>query len=107
MGILAAEVVKVQAMVEERVRERVSAVSTIFRREVRETVRELQVKLDAFVEENDILRDAFAEANLRAKYTFWAMNSSMSQTVSIAYVGLQNSSLCSLRRRLAIAFSAC
>merc|ERR1712083_788309 len=69
--ILASEVVKVQAMVEERVRERVSA---IFRREVRETVRELQAKLDALVEENELLHDAFAEANLRAKALFWAMH---------------------------------
>lgn len=68
--ILASEVVKVQAMVEERVRERVSAV---FRNEVRETVRELQARLDSLSGENDLLRDAFAEANFRAKCVFWAL----------------------------------
>merc|ERR1712232_815271 len=70
-SILATEVVKVQAMVEERVRERV--VST-FRREVRETVHELQSKLDSLVDENELLRDAFAEANFRSKCQFWALH---------------------------------
>jgi len=69
-SILASEVVKVQAMVEQRVRERVSAV---FQREVRETVRELQTRLDALLDENEVLRDAFAEANFRSKCLFWAM----------------------------------
>merc|ERR1711920_577425 len=67
-AILATEVVKVQAMVEERVKERVSA---IFQGEVREVVRELQGKLDILVRENDLMRDAFAEANFRAKHLFW------------------------------------
>lgn len=99
--ILASEVVKVQAMVEERVRERVNAVSTVFRREVRETVRELQAKLDELVEENDLLRDAFSEANLRAKRTFWALHPPPLQLAASAGIGLQHSSLfSSLRRRL-------
>lgn len=70
-AILAAEIAKVQAMVEEQVREKVGG---IFQREVRRTVRDLQVKLDALVAENEQLRDAFAEANLRAKSFFWAMH---------------------------------
>mmetsp|Transcript_5564 Transcript_5564/g.13068 ORF Transcript_5564/g.13068 Transcript_5564/m.13068 type:complete len:353 (+) Transcript_5564:99-1157(+) len=68
--ILAAEVVKVQAMVEQRVRERVSA---LFQREVRDTVRDLQNRLDMLLQESEVLRDAFAEANYRAKCLFWAM----------------------------------
>ena len=71
--ILASEVAKVQAMVEERVREQVVK---LFRREVQETVRELQGRLGALAEENDMLRDAFAEANFRAKTLFWAFHPS-------------------------------
>merc|ERR1719162_2173181 len=66
-SILVTEVAKVHAMVEERVRERVSA---IFRREVQVIVRELQAKLDALAEENEVMQDAFAESNLRAKTFF-------------------------------------
>merc|ERR1719434_288606 len=64
--ILASEVAKVQAMVEERVREQVVK---LFRRE-------LQGRLGALAEENDMLRDAFAEANFRAKTLFWAFHPS-------------------------------
>lgn len=70
-SILASEVAKVQHMVEERVRVRFEA---IVQGEIRETVRALQVELDAFGEENETLRYAFAEANLRAKYLYWALN---------------------------------
>merc|ERR1712217_186615 len=98
--ILASEVVKVQALVEERVRERVSA---IFRREVRETVRELQAKLDALAEENELLHDAFAEANLRAKALFWAMHLPLLPTAAALGAGLDAGILFSLRRRAALA----
>mmetsp|Transcript_117180 Transcript_117180/g.202464 ORF Transcript_117180/g.202464 Transcript_117180/m.202464 type:complete len:403 (+) Transcript_117180:1-1209(+) len=99
-AILVSEVAKVQAMVEERVRERVS---TMFRREVRETVRELQVKLDALMEENQTLRDAFAEANLRCKSFFWVMHPPFFQTTLAT--GLSSGALCmlSLKRRAALA----
>lgn len=102
--ILASEVVKVQAMVEERVRERVNAVSTVFRREVRETVRELQARLNALAEENDILRDAFAEANFRAKRMFWALRAPpQNQAVVLAgCLGPRAGALISLRRRLSV-----
>jgi len=98
--VLASEIVKVQSMVEERVRERVSA---IFRREVRETVRELQTKLDSLVKENELLRDAFAEANLRAKSYFWVMNPPLLQTSIAVSLGLNASALFSLSRRAAVA----
>mmetsp|Transcript_80277 Transcript_80277/g.178166 ORF Transcript_80277/g.178166 Transcript_80277/m.178166 type:complete len:318 (-) Transcript_80277:15-968(-) len=101
--ILASEVVKVQKMVEERVRERVSA---IFRREVRETVRELQAKLDALVEENKLLQDAFAEANLRAKTLFWATHPQPLLQTAMTGTGLglgAEEVLFSLKRRAALA----
>lgn len=94
--ILASEVAKVQAMVEERVRERVS---TIFRHEVRETVRELQGKLDALVHENRLLHDAFAEANLRSKSLFWALRPPALQMARVAYLGLPSLATCSVERR--------
>merc|ERR1719436_1190833 len=94
--ILASEVVKVQAMVEERVRERVN---TIFRREVRETVRELQTKLDALVEENEVLRDAFAEANLRSKCLFWALHPSPLHPAAACATGAGLRTFLSLRLR--------
>lgn len=96
-AILASEVVKVQAMVEERVRERVSA---IFRREVRETVRELQGKLDTLVEENELLRDAFAEANLRSKLLFWAKHPPWLHACISTSVGVGPQVLFSMKRRL-------
>lgn len=101
--ILVAEVAKVQAMVEERVRERVSA---IFRREVRETVHELHAKLEVLAGENETLRDAFAEANLRAKCLFWATHPTIHQTAVVAGLGLGASSLLSLRRRATVAYSS-
>merc|ERR1719375_999536 len=98
-AILVSEVSKVQVMVEERVRERVSA---IFRREVRETVRELQEKLDGLVHENQTLSDAFAEANLRAKMMFWAMHPSPLQTMNMVAVGFSPNSALSLHRRVKV-----
>merc|ERR1719160_41276 len=91
-AILAAEIAKVQAMVEEQVREKVGG---IFQREVRRTVRDLQAKLDLLAAENEQLRDAFAEANLRAKSFFWAMHPNV-------VTGLGRC-LFSLRRRLWLA----
>jgi len=82
---LDSELAKVQQMVEERVRERVGSV---LRREVRETIREAQARLTFLAGENDVLRDAFAEANLRAKSLFWAVHPSMSQVTSAGSVGL-------------------
>jgi len=102
-NVLASEIVKVQTLVEERVRERVSST---FRREVRETVRELMDKLDALVKENELLRDAFAEANLRAKSMFWALNPSLFRTANAASLGLGGGVLFSVGRRMALA-SAC
>lgn len=102
-AILVSEVAKVQVMVEERVRERVSA---IFRREVRETVRELQDKLDNLVQENQTLSDAFAEANLRAKTFFWALNPPPLRTAIMAGVGFSPCYALSLKRRVAVG-SAC
>jgi len=99
-SILVTEVAKVQAMVEERVRERVSA---IFRREVRATVRELQAKLDALAEENEVMRDAFAESNLRAKTLFWALHPPFLQTSLATAAGFSPGTLFSLRRRAALA----
>jgi len=108
--ILASEVAKVQAMVEERVRERVS---NIFRREVKETVRELQMKLDALAqenkllrEENEDLRDAFAEANLRTKCFFWALYPPVLQTMSAATCGFGKHAV-SLQHRLSFARALC
>lgn len=94
-AILVSEVAKVQVMVEERVRERVSA---IFRREVRETVRELQDKLDSLVQENQTLSDAFAEANLRSKMFFWAVHPPPLRTMIVGAL--------STKRRLAICQAA-
>mmetsp|Transcript_55249 Transcript_55249/g.119318 ORF Transcript_55249/g.119318 Transcript_55249/m.119318 type:complete len:361 (+) Transcript_55249:36-1118(+) len=101
-AILASEVAKVQAMVEERVQERVG---TIFRREVRRTVRELQDKLDGLIEESELLRDAFAEANLRAKSLFWALHPPPMQTATLAALGMGTCALLSLKRRTALACS--
>lgn len=98
-AILVSEVAKVQVMVEERVRERVSA---IFRREVRETVKELQEKLDYLVHENQTLSDAFAEANLRSKIFFWALHPSPLQTAVMAASGFGPQCSLSLKRRLAV-----
>jgi len=85
-------------MVEERVRVRVSA---IFRREVKETVRELQEKLDSLVEENEMLRDAFAEANLRSKTMFWALYPPLWQTTMASTSGSGRSrQLLSVRFRM-------
>jgi len=105
-AILASEVVKVQAMVEERVRERVGAT---FRREVRETVRELQAKLDHLAEENELLRDAFAEANHRAKCLFWLVRpppmqiATMAAVVGVTRVGRTWPAMLSFRRRAELA----
>lgn len=90
-AILVSEVAKVQIMVEERVRERVSA---IFRREVRETVRELQERLDNLALENQTLSDAFAEANFRSKFFFWALHPPPLHTALMAGAGF--GSCCSL-----------
>lgn len=97
-AILVSEVAKVQVLVEERVRERVSA---IFRREVRETVRELQDKLDTLVRENVMLSDAFAEANLRAKSFFWALHPHPLRVASMVSCGFPLCAI-SLQRRAAI-----
>jgi len=97
-AILVSEVAKVQAMVEERVRERVGA---IFRREVRDTVHELQKKLDACTAENEMLSDAFAEANLRAKFLFWTTHPTLRQAALVAGLGL------GLRHRAAVAAGSC
>lgn len=102
-AILVSEVAKVQVMVEERVRERVSA---IFRREVRETVSELQDKLDCLLNENTTLSDAFAEANLRAKTFFWALNPAPLRTAALFGIGFSPCYAFSLKRRVAIG-SAC
>eukprot|EP00927_Polykrikos_kofoidii_P077048 TRINITY_DN74038_c0_g1_i1.p1 TRINITY_DN74038_c0_g1~~TRINITY_DN74038_c0_g1_i1.p1 ORF type:complete len:403 (+),score=56.60 TRINITY_DN74038_c0_g1_i1:32-1240(+) len=96
-AILASEVAKVQAMVEERVRQRVTAT---FKREVRETVRELQSRLDVLVDENGLLRDAFAEANLRLKCLFWALYPPPLQTAAFVAGGFSSSSF---RRRVFLA----
>jgi len=98
--ILASEVVKVHAMVEQRVRERVHAV---FRKEVRETVRELQAKQEALAEDNSLLSDAFAEANFRAKTLFWVLHPMPFLQVATT-LGLRNPEVhFSLKRRAALA----
>lgn len=102
-AILVSEVAKVQVMVEERVRERVSA---IFRREVRETVRELQDKLDSLAQENQTLSDAFAEANLRAKTFFWTLHPPPLRTAFMFGIGFSPDFILSLKRRLVVG-SAC
>lgn len=103
-SILASEVVKVQAMVEQRVRERVTSV---FQREVRETVRELQTRLDTLLDENEVLRDAFAEANFRSRCLFWAMWPPpvrlTSMTASLGLGASCGGSRLGLRRRLHVA----
>lgn len=101
-AILVNEVAKVQVMVEERVRERVS---TIFRQEVRETVRELQGKLDALLHENVTLSDAFAEANYRAKSFFWALHPHPLRTASVVGAGFSLNCALSLKKRVAIGSS--
>lgn len=100
-AILASEVVKVQATIERRVRERVGAT---FHREVQQTVTELETKLNQLVEENDLLKDAFAEANLRAKCMFWAVNPLMmySSRLTLGLLGGANSFL-SIKRRSVLA----
>merc|ERR1712137_641989 len=95
-ALLQSEIVKVQAMVEERVRERVSSV---FRREVRETVKGLQTKLDALAEENTLLQDAFAEANLRSKLYFWAKQPPPLHTCATLMAGIDPQVLFSSKRR--------
>merc|ERR1712050_426017 len=92
-------VAKVQALVEERVRERVSA---MFRHEVRETMRELQDKLDCLAHENQTLSDAFAEANFRAKSFLWALHPAPLQAAIMAGVGFGPCCSLSLPRRLKV-----
>lgn len=105
-SILHSEIAKMQIMVEERVRERVAAT---FQREVRETVRDLRTRLDSLVDENELLRDAFAEANLRAKCLFWAHSSPLMQSTATATACLGAAAsrilLFSLKRRVAVAAS--
>mmetsp|Transcript_45764 Transcript_45764/g.83838 ORF Transcript_45764/g.83838 Transcript_45764/m.83838 type:complete len:364 (-) Transcript_45764:45-1136(-) len=93
---LVSEVAKVQVMVEERVRDRIS---TIFKRELQKTVRDLQAKLDAIAQENEQLADAFSEANLRAKFLFWATRPLLAQSSLAVGCGLPSSSIFSVRRR--------
>lgn len=95
--ILVSEVAKVHVLVEERVRERVSA---IFQHEVRETVRELQDRLDKLVLENQTLSEAFAEANFRSKFFFWVLHPPLLQTASMFGVGFGPCSSLSLKRRM-------
>lgn len=94
--ILAAEVRKVQELVEERVRQRVAA---MFRREVRETMRELQAKLDGLAEENELLSDALAEANLRAKILFWVCHPPILKDAVACSLSRGAEVLLSLKRR--------
>ena len=100
--ILRSEMMKVQSMVEQRVRERVSA---IFRQEIQTTVRQLQARLDELVKENALLRDAFAEANLRSKCFFWALNPPPLQTMAAMMSGAPTEILLSLRWRSSLASS--
>jgi len=93
---LVSEVAKVQVMVEERVRDRIS---TIFKRELQKTVRDLQTKLDAIAQDNEQLADAFAEANLRAKFFFWATRPLAAQCALAVGCGLPCSLIFSVRRR--------
>lgn len=69
--ILASEIVKVHNVIEERVRSRVSA---IFKQELRDRIQDLHSKLEALAQENQVLRDAFAEANHRSRCAFWALH---------------------------------
>eukprot|EP00928_Gymnodinium_smaydae_P046921 TRINITY_DN31287_c0_g1_i1.p1 TRINITY_DN31287_c0_g1~~TRINITY_DN31287_c0_g1_i1.p1 ORF type:complete len:377 (-),score=88.86 TRINITY_DN31287_c0_g1_i1:129-1097(-) len=100
--ILANEMVKVQAMVEERLRERVGQT---FRREVRETVRELKHRLDTLVQENELLSDAFAEANFRAKCLFWASLPPLSGVALLGGGAGAQAALWPLQRRVMVAIS--
>eukprot|EP00403_Amphidinium_massartii_P043167 CAMPEP_0178439056 /NCGR_PEP_ID=MMETSP0689_2-20121128/35944_1 /TAXON_ID=160604 /ORGANISM="Amphidinium massartii, Strain CS-259" /LENGTH=303 /DNA_ID=CAMNT_0020061543 /DNA_START=106 /DNA_END=1017 /DNA_ORIENTATION=- len=94
---LVSEVAKVQVMVEERVRDRISS---IFKRELRETVRDLQTQLDSIAQEKDLLGDAFAEANSRAKFFFWATRSPLGEQSALAVgCGLPPRLVLSVRRR--------
>jgi len=99
-AILRSEMVKVQAMVEQKVRERVSA---MFRREIQTTVRRLQEKLEELAKENTVLRDAFAEANLRSKSFYWARNPPFFQSATAVACGLPPTVLFSLKLRTALA----
>ncbi|CAJ1356368.1 unnamed protein product [Effrenium voratum] len=99
-AILQSEMLKVHAMVEQKVRERVSA---IFRREVQSTVQQLQAKLEDLARENAVLRDAFAEANLRSKCFFWALNPAPLQTTVALSCGLAPHVVFSLKLRTSIA----
>ncbi|CAE8616188.1 unnamed protein product, partial [Polarella glacialis] len=78
-------------------------VSTIFKREVQETVRQLQAKLEDLVYENEVLRDAFAEGNLRSKSLFWALHPPCLQTATALWAGLGTDALLSLRHRVELA----
>merc|ERR1712048_263660 len=75
---------------------------SLVHREVRETVRDLKAKLDAQVEENELMRDAFAEANYRTKCLFWALHPSCMHT---GFVAAGASPFLSLKRRTAVAGS--
>merc|ERR1712151_1263103 len=95
-AILATEVGKVQAMVEERIRERVSS---MFQGEMREVVRELQGKVNVLLNENEILQDAFAEANLRSKMLFWALHPSPLQIHRAYGLGLSGNLVSAVKFR--------
>lgn len=100
--ILRSEMTKVQSMVEQKVRERVGA---IFRNEIQTTVRHMQGKLEELAKENAVLRDAFAEANLRSKCFYWAMNPPPLQTSTAICCGLEPRVLLSLKLRTSLAAS--
>lgn len=98
--ILRSEMMKVQAMVEQKVRERVGA---IFRREIQTTVRQLQEKLEELAKENSVLRDAFAEANLRSKCFYWARNPPIFQSATAIASGMPSTALFSMKIRASLA----
>eukprot|EP00439_Symbiodinium_sp_Y106_P048099 s1036_g6.t1 len=94
--ILRSEMMKVQAMVEQKV-------GAIFRREIQTTVRHLQEKLEELAKENSVLRDAFAEANLRSKCFYWARNPPAFQSATAIASGMPASALFSLKMRVSLA----
>lgn len=100
--LLRSELMRAQAAMEQRVRQRVCV---IFRQEVETTLRKMQAQLDDMVKENNLLRDAFAEANLRSKCFYWALNPAALQTSSALLCGLPSKVLLSLRWRTALAAS--